>query len=360
MAEAIIEIDQKVAFRVGLTDDGIYDNIMATESARLMLESTPGVEIAPFPVDAGPVDPKILDEFDVVLAGGRRVTRESVAGVERCSAIVRFGAGFDTVDLDVCTDAGIIVATTPGSVRRSMATAALTHILALSTRLFFKSGLVYNGRWREGSTLANVGTGLSGKTIGYLGFGNIGRDLYALISPFDMRHLVCDPYLDEATAGQYDIERVDLPALLSQSDFVVVLCPLGEETRHLIGTEELRQMKPSAYLVNVARGAIVDQQALVRALSAEQIRGAGLDALDPEPIDPDDPLLALDNVNLTPHALGITDQMIRLGSELCAESALDVRRGEAPVSVVNRAVLDSSKLKAKLDAYRQRYGSATR
>ena len=348
---------QKDSFRVGITDDGVYDKIMGIESARRPLESAPDLEIVRFSGERQVVTPEELEQLDALIAGGPYFTRDSLAGVERCGLIMRYGAGFDRVDLEACTDAGVILATTPGGIRRSMATAALIHILALSTKLFSKSRMTYNEQWWEAGTIENCGSGLTDKTIGYVGFGNIGRDLYTLIKPFEMRHIVYDPYLDAATADQYDIEPVELPTLLAQADFVVTVCTLTEETRHLIGAEELRQMKPSAYLVNVARGTIIDQQALARALAAKQIRGAGLDALDPEPIEADDPLLELDNANLTPHALGVTDEMIRLCSELCVEGTLDVMRGEAPVSVINRAVLDSPRLQAKLDAYRQRYGS---
>lgn len=344
------------SFRIGLTDDGVYDKIMHTASAREALEGTPGVEIAHFPASKDPVPPDLLNSFDAVLAGGSLFTLASTAGVERCSLIARFGAGYDRVNLDACTGAGIIVATTPGGVRRSMATSALTHILVLTTRFIHKSRLTYTGRWGEAQNAEHLGMGLGGKTIGYIGFGSIGRDLYTLISPFEMRHIVFDPYLDEKTATGYPIERVSLDALLSQSDIVVIACTLTDETRHLINKDTLSRMKRSAYLVNVARGAIVDQKALACALAEGQIRGAGLDALDPEPIEPDDPLLSLDNAILTPHAIGVTDEMVRLCSEMCVKAALDVMQAVTPASVINRAVLDSPKLKAKLAAYRQRFG----
>ena len=344
------------SFCVAITDDGVYDKIMAAASARGPLEDSPHIEITHFSGARDLVDPRDLDQCDALIAGGPIFTRDSLEGVERCALIMRYGAGYDRVDLEACTDAGVILATTPEGIRRSMATAALIHILALSTRLFYKSGLVYEGRWSEGESVENCGSGMSGKTIGYIGFGNIGRDLYKLITPFDVRHLVYDPYLDEATASRHEIERADLPTVLAQADFVVVVCTLTEETRHLIGAAELRQMKSSAYLVNVARGGIIDQQALTRALAGAEIRGAGLDALDPEPIAPDDPLLRLDNVNLTPHALGITDEMMRRCSELCVQGTLDVMRGEAPASVINRAVLQDRKLQDKLAAYRSKFG----
>ena len=124
----------------------------------------------------------------------------------------------------------------------------------------------------------------------------------------------------------------------------------------MIDEDALRQMKNTAYLINVARGAIIDQAALASALASGEIAGCGLDAYDPDPIAADDPLLKLDNANLTPHALGYTDEMIRLCSELCVEAAIKVRRGEEPDSVINRSVLESAKLKAKMEGYRQRGG----
>ncbi len=343
-------------FRIGLTDDGVYDMVMAVPSARKALENKADIEIARFPVDIDPIPADVLNCFDAVLTGGVNFTPTSTAGVDRCALIVRFGAGYDRVDLAACTESGIIVATTPAGVRRPMATAALTHILVLSTRFVFKSECANNGRWDEAQSAAQEGLGLTGRTIGFLGFGSIGKDLYSLIKPFDMRHLVFDPYLDEVTSRRNDIEQVDLGTLLSASDIVVILCALTEETHHLIGARELEQMKPSAYLVNVARGAIIDQIALAGALAEKQIQGAGLDALDPEPISPDDPLLTLNNVHLTPHALGITDELVWGCSELCVQAALDVMQGNRPESVINRDVLDHLGLRGKLDRYRNRYG----
>ena len=154
-------------------------------------------------------------------------------------------------------------------------------------------------------------------------------------------------------ADGFDIERVDFETLLAQSDVIVLLCLLTDETRHLINEGALHRMKNTAYLINVARGAIIDQAALARALVSGEIAGCGLDAYDPEPIAADDPLLKLHNANLTPHALGYTDEMIRLCSELCVEAALKVRRGEEPASVINREVLDSAKLKARMESYQR-------
>ena len=343
-------------FRIGATDDSVYDRIAIDPNAGGKIEGIPDAQLLRCPSkERQLMKADILDQYDALLAGGPKITADTVAGTERITVVARFGAGYDQIDLDACTEAGIIICTTPLGVRRPMATAALTHILCLTTRLVEKSGMLHSGQWEESSSTANVGFGLTGRTLGLIGFGSIGSDLHNLMVPFGMRHLVYDPYVGEAglTTGA---DKVDLPTLLREADVVVVVCALTEETRHLIGAKELGMMKSTAYFVNIARGAIVDQRALTQTLAEGGIRAAGLDALDPEPIDPADPLLKLDNVLLTPHALGITDEMMRLCSEWCVKAALRVMGGEVPDSVINKAVLDSPKLAAKLDGFRQRYG----
>jgi D-3-phosphoglycerate dehydrogenase len=181
------------AFHVGLTDDGIYVNVMDTPSARQPLEQSPHIEISRFPADETLVKPQLLDQFDAVLAGGQHFTRESCQGIERCAIIVRFGAGYDRVDIEACTEAGIIVSNTPNGIRRSMSITALTHILALTTRFVEKTRLLHNGQWSAAQQSDFRGMGLSGRTVGYIGFGNIGSDLHRLLLPFDVRHLVYDP-----------------------------------------------------------------------------------------------------------------------------------------------------------------------
>ena len=345
---------QDSCYRVGITGD-MYDKVMAIDTAREALENASGVEVVRFDHGEEPVASAELDAFDAIIAGGVRINRESTAALKRTSLIVRFGAGYDRVDLEACSEAGVIVSTTPAGIRRAMSTAAMAHILALSTKYLFKRRCIYEDRWFDAAAPEHMGMGLAGRAIGYVGFGNIGQDLYRLIHPFEMRHLVYDPYLAEDAAGAFDIERVDFETLLAQSDFIVLLCLLTDETRHLINEDTLGKMKNTAYLINVARGAIIDQAALASALASGQIAGCGLDAYDPEPIAAGDPLLELDNANLTPHALGYTDEMIRLCSELCVEAALKVRRGEEPASVINRAVLDSDRLLVKMRVYRESF-----
>ena len=344
-------------FTIGATDDSVYDRIAMEPSAGGKLKGMPDAQLLKCPSkERQLMTAETLDQYDALLAGGPRITADTVAGTERIAVVARYGAGYDQIDLDACTEAGIIICTTPFGVRRSMAVAALTHILCLTTRLIEKARMLHAGQWLEAPSTANAGFGLTGRTLGLVGFGSIGSDLHGLMMPFGMRHLVYDPYVDEARLEEAGAEKVDLPTLLREADVVVVVCALTEETRHLIGAKELGMMKSTAYFVNIARGGIVDQGALTQVLAAGGIRAAGLDALDPEPIDPADPLLKLDNVLLTPHAMGLTDEMMRLCSELCVRAALRVMGGEIPDSVINKAVLDNPKLRAKLDGFRQRYG----
>jgi len=343
-------------FCIGLTDDNIYERIMNCPSSRALLDNATGIQVERCPVDVNPLEPETLNRFDAIAAGGSLVTRDSVQGVERCTIIVRYGAGYDCIDLDACTDAGIILATTPVGVRRPMATAALTFILALATQLRQKSKLVDMHRWDRIMDPDYVALGLTGKSLGLIGFGSIGKELHHLIRPFQMRHLVYDPYIDNELVESLGAVPVNLNALLQESDFVCIVCQLTDESHHLLGADQFAMMKPSAYIINVARGPIIDQKSLATALADGVVAGAALDALDPEPIEQGDPLLEMENVILTPHGMGFTDEMVQLCSNGCVNAAMAVRQGDRPDSVINRNVLETPKLKAKLQAYRQRYG----
>ena len=344
-------------FRIGVGTDGVAEKIHMIESAQAMLDGAANIEVVPFTADRDrPITTEEFDAVDVVIAGGQRFTSETLSASKRGVGIVRYGAGFDRVDVEACTKAGVILATTPEGIRRPMATAAVMHILVLATRLMRKRQLMYENRWPQSESIGEMGETLTDKTIGYVGFGNIGQDLYKLLQPFQVRNLVFDPYLNEDRVRDMNIERVDLPTLMSQSDFVVVLCNLTAETRHLIGAEELALLKSSAYFVNVARGGIVEQQALTRALTDGTIRGAGLDAVDPEPLAADDPLLNLDNVIVSPHSLGTTDEMLRLCSELCVEAALDIQHGRVPRNVINKDVLETPELNRRQADLARRFG----
>ena len=186
-----------------------------------------------------------------------------------------------------------------------------------------------------------MGVGLVGRTLGSLGIGNIGAEVFRLARPLDMRFIAHDPFADKAVAAELGVELVGIEELFRRADVLSVSCPLTAETHHIVNAERLALMKPTAYLINTARGPIVDQKALTEALQARRIAGAGLDVLEQEPPDPDDPILGLDNVILAPHALCWTDQCFAGNGAADMRAVLEVQHGRVPRGVVNRAVLET-------------------
>jgi phosphoglycerate dehydrogenase-like enzyme len=222
----------------------------------------------------------------------------------------------------------------------------LALLLAVSHKLLIKDRLTREGRWAE--KLDHLGVGLTGRTLGLIGLGNIGREIARVAQPLEMRRIAHDPFVSADQAAAIGVELLSLDEVLRQADFVVICCSLSPATHHLINAARLAQMKPTAYLINVARGPIVDQAALTVALQERRLAGAGLDVFEQEPIDPHDPLLELPNVILAPHALCWTDELaLGNGREAC-QSLLDVAGGRVPRHVVNREVLDQPAMHAKL------------
>jgi D-3-phosphoglycerate dehydrogenase len=338
-------------FRVGLSRDflGPDGKIGYGDIGLGLLEAAPGVRWDMMEGDAAELRPEHVRDYDALLLLGRRVTAATLEGVERLAVIARFGVGYDNVDVEACARRGVLVTITPDGVRRPVAATVLTLVLALAHKLFVKDRLVRAGRW--GEKLAHMGTGLTGRTLGLIGLGNIGREVVSLFRPLEMRVLAADPQVSAAQAAASGAEPTDLETLFRESDFVAVCCALTPQTRGLVSRERLALMKPTAYLVNVARGPIVDQRALTDALRTRRIAGAGLDVFEEEPTRPDDPLLGLDNVILSPHALCWTDECFRgIGRSACT-SILDVAAGRAPAHVVSRAALEHPGLIEKLRRY---------
>jgi D-3-phosphoglycerate dehydrogenase len=202
-----------------------------------------------------------------------------------------------------------------------------------------------------------MGLGLVGRTLGSIGIGNIGAELFRLIKPFDMKLIAHDPYADPKLAAELGVELVGLEDVFRRSDFVSVSCPLTPETRHLLNADRLALMKPTAYLINTSRGPIVDQKALTKALKERSIAGAGLDVLEKEPPDVDDPILKLDNVIFAPHALCWTDQCFAGNGAADVRAVLDVPRGREPRVVVNRDVFETAVWRNRLLEFRKRFAA---
>lgn len=335
-------------FRVGLTRDFLKaDGTLGFGDIGLdLLESAPGVTWEFLPENTTELRPDQVRGYDGLLVLAPNVTAESLSGADQLAVLARFGVGYDNVDVDACTGHGVLLTITPDGVRRPVAAATMAFLLALSHRMLQKDRLTREGRWSE--KLSLMGTGVTGRTLGVVGFGNIGREVCTLAQPFGLRCLASDPMVSSAQALAAGVELVDIDDLLARSDFVAICCALSPGTRHLIDARRLSLMKSTAYLINVARGPIVDQAALTSALTRGIIAGAALDVFEQEPVDPDDPILKLDNVIVAPHAICWTDEcFLGNGSSAC-RSILDVAAGRMPPHVVNPEALGHPRLRERL------------
>jgi phosphoglycerate dehydrogenase-like enzyme len=244
------------------------------------------------------------------------------------------------------TAAGVLVCNTPNAMPRPVATMALTLVLALAHRLLAKDRMTREGRWND--RVDHMGMGLTGRTLGVVGAGRIGKELLRMARTFDMRLLAADPYAEELELGYIGARKVLLERLMAEADFVVVTALLNQETRHLVNAQQLARMKPSAYLINVARGPVVDEKALYEVLAAKRIAGAGLDVFEEEPTPATNPILKLDNVIVTPHALCWTDELFGNIARTAIGAVLAVHGGRAPQFVVDAGALAHPRVKAWL------------
>lgn len=249
--------------------------------------------------------PPIAD-YDVALVTSRVPVSGDTLGRESSLRIVgKLGTGIDSVDIETAKENGVTVTHTPGHNALSVAEHTIGLTLATARRLTAARELVAEGRWRDEYTL---GSRLSGSTVGIVGFGNVGKRVGTLLSGFDTDILAYDPYVPEIDTELVGGEQASLDVLLRESDVVVLTAELTDETRGLIGERELSLVGPSSILINTARGPIVQEEALLSALSSGTIGGAGLDVFTAEPLGADSELLQLENVVVTPHIAAMTSE----------------------------------------------------
>jgi len=338
-------------FRVGVTRD-ILDSRGEPAFGRAalsILERAPNLEWEYLPRIVRELDADHAARYDALYVNIARVPGSVVARPDcRVRVIARHGVGYDAVDVPAMTHAGVLVTNTPTPMPRPVATVTLTFILALAGKLFLKDKLTRAGRWHE--RMDNMGMGLTGRTLGLIGAGGIGKEIMRVVKPLDLRILAADPFANALELSYLGAQKVDLPTLLQESDFVVVACLLNERTRHLVGAAQFAQMKPSAYFINVARGPIVDEPALIEALRNGRIAGAALDVFEQEPVDPANPLLTMDNVIVTPHSLCWTDECFHNMASIGLSSIVDALNRRRPEFVVNPEVLAHPRVKAWLSS----------
>jgi len=248
--------------------------------------------------------------------------------------------GFDGVDIDAATDNSVIVVNSPARewCVEEVSNHAITLLLACAKKLTLLNEGVKQGRWGDAARAMRPMGSIYGQTLGLVGCGRIGRMTARKAQCFSLRILGYDPYVDKSLAKEYGITLVSLPELLKESDFVSVHTLLNKETWHLMGEEEFKQMKPTAYFINTARGSVVDEPALIKALQEKWIAGAGLDVFEKEPIDSDNPLLKMDNVVVMPHSASYSDAAFKLLRVTVGQEAARVLSGRWPKNVVNKSV----------------------
>jgi D-3-phosphoglycerate dehydrogenase len=280
------------------------------------------------------VDADGLKGFEAIVVGVQRITREMLQN-SSVKIIAKHGVGVDNIDLEAATELGIPVTVTPNANAVSVAELTIGFIFALSKKLID----LHNNLYQKRQFVSNVGLELHGKILGIVGFGSIGKEVAKRALCLGMRVLVYDPYVEESNLRELGVEKMELDELLRQSDFVSLHVPLNESTRHLIDREKISLMKRTAYLINTARGGVVDEKALAEALKSGQIAGAALDVFDVEPLPADSPFFDCPNVIMTPHVGAHTYEAILRMNMMAAESIVDFFNGKIPKHVVNRDVI---------------------
>jgi D-3-phosphoglycerate dehydrogenase len=301
-----------------------------------------GVEIVPTACKTEDETIAACRDAHAILTASSPFTRRVIAELKEALVICRYGIGVDTVDVPAATEQGIIVANVPDFCFDQVADTAMSLILSVPRKVTYLSNLIRQGVYKR--DLAVPIHNFRGATLGLVAFGNIARNVVGKAVPFGFRIIAYDPYVKPEAVRQFPVRLVDFDTLLEESDVISVHAPLTKETRHLFDEAAFRKMKPSAFFINVGRGPIHDQQALTRALKEGWIAGAGLDVLEKEPPDPDDPILTLDNAVFTPHYASYTEEAYHELRVKTAENAAAVVRGEFPKYVYNPEVKANARL----------------
>src|SRR5438552_8463067 len=278
-----------------------------------------------------------LPEADaLVVRSAVQVTADVLAKAPKLRVIGRAGVGVDNVDLEAATTAGVLVMNTPGGNSVSVAEHTLALMLSLARSIPLASQSTKSGKWEKRKFLGNE---LRGKTLGVVGLGSIGREVVKRATAFEMRLLAADPYVTSATAKDVGVTLVDLPTLYAESDYITLHTALTPESRRMLSTDAFAKMKKGVRIVNCARGELIDEQALQKALASGKVAGAALDVFEKEPPAPDDPLLALDKFVGTPHIGGSTEEAQEIVGVRIAEQIVEYLKTGIALNAVNMPAL---------------------
>lgn len=276
-------------------------------------------------------------DADALVVSFTPVTRRVLGALEGLQVVVRTGVGYDVIDVGAATELGVIVVNIPDIWVREVANHALGLLLAWNRKLIALDRQVRAGVWSPGVPGPYTGS-LHGETVGIVGLGNIGSAFARRVAALETTVIACDPYVEDARFAALGVERVSLETVAERSDYVSIHTPLNAETHHLIGEDFLRRMKPTALLINTARGPVVDERALARALEAGRPAGAALDVWEREPVAADNPLLRMDSVIATPHSAYYSSPAVAQVPRRCGEEIARVLTGQRPLNVVNPEV----------------------
>lgn len=273
------------------------------------------------------------------------ITRKVIENLEKCKVVSRYGVGFNTIDVDAATEKGIIVGNVTDYCLDEVSDHAMALLLSSVRKITKMNNAVKSGTWDF--KVAVPVFRLRGRTLGLVGFGNIPQTVAIKAQAFGLNVIASDPFVSEAIAKEKNVELVSLDELCERADYISVHVPLNKHTVGMISHEQFNKMKNEAFIFNTARGPIIDEKALIQALQEEKIAGAGLDVLEVEPIDPNNPLLKMDNVLINPHSAFYSIEAEAELKRKTAQNVADVLSGYYPTYLVNKDVKEKVKLKDK-------------
>ncbi|MGP1678707.1 MAG: C-terminal binding protein, partial [Burkholderiales bacterium] len=265
------------------------------------------------------------------------IGRKVMSALEDLKVVVRTGVGYDVIDVPAATELGVVAVNIPDIWVREVANHTMGLLLAWNRKIITLDRNVHAGSWGAGIPGAWTGS-LYGETVGIVGLGNIGSAFARRVAAFEASVIAHDPYVDDAHFKALGVERVSLETLAERADYVSVHTLLNSETRHLINESFFRRMKPTAMLINTARGPVVDERALAQALTQKRLAAAALDVWEEEPVARDNPLLGMDNVIATPHAAFFSTSAVARVPRRCGEEVARVLAGQRPLNVINPEV----------------------
>jgi phosphoglycerate dehydrogenase-like enzyme len=358
-----------MSIKIGITSEYMdkHNRFMVKGPGLKLLDEIPGVEYEIMKPEVFPdglseeesvnrqmnyrIIKEAIEGFDMVITMWSIWDKSAVEGNTQLISIHRHGAGYEQVNIPDMTRANVLVCTNSAGVRRPVATATMALILALDTRMFLKVKMAREGDWIN--KRYNEGYGLKNKVLSIVGLGHIGKEILKLAAPFEMKRIAYDPYIKDVDES-LDVNLVDFETVLKEADYLVICCTLNESTYHLFGTEQLRKMKNTSFLINMSRGSVVDEPALIDALKENVIRGAGIDVYEKEPTPIENPLLHMDNVIATPHCLGWTEESFKGIWNGIVEQVRALVDGKKPDGIVNEEVWNNLKFQEKLKNMRER------